>query len=152
MKNKVSQKKQLTMFCSLTVAYTSLLVGILRFGLEIADVIFMDAVFNYETCTRLVIYTCIILSAISIVRFLKNVDKGFVFDKKNIYPLRFFAWTVTLTGIILTPINRNLYKHTLRSVQSGSENERRTGTYYLNHKIIKGNNNEDDMENIQAAL
>ena len=91
MKNKVSQKKQLTMFCSLTVAYTSLLVGILRLGLEIADVIFMDAVFNYNTCIRLVIYTCIILSAISIVCFLKNVDKGFVFDKKNIYPLRFFA-------------------------------------------------------------
>lgn len=105
MKIKVSQKKQLTMFCSLTVAYSSMLVGILRFGLEIADVIFMDTVFNYETCTRLVIYTCIILSAISIVCFLKNVDKGFVFDKKNIYPLRFFAWTVTLTGIILTVIN-----------------------------------------------
>lgn len=105
MKNSISQKKQLTMFCSFTVAYASLLIGILRFGLEIADVIFMDTAFNYETCTRLVIYTCIILSAISIVRFLRNVDKGFVFDKKNIYPLRFFAWTVTLAGIILTVIN-----------------------------------------------
>ena len=45
MKNKVSQKKQFTMFGSLTVAYSSILVGILRLGLEIADVIFMDAVF-----------------------------------------------------------------------------------------------------------
>lgn len=105
MENKISQKKQFMMFASLTVAYSSILVGILRFGLEVTDIIFMDAVFNYGTCTRLVIYTCIILSAISIVRFLKNVDKGFVFDKKNIYPLRFFAWTVTLTGIILTVIN-----------------------------------------------
>lgn len=105
MKNSISQKKQLTMFCSFTVAYASLLIGILRFGLEIADVIVMDTAFNYETCTRLVIHTCIILSAISIVRFLRNVDKGFVFDKKNIYPLRFFAWTVTLAGIILTVIN-----------------------------------------------
>ena len=64
MKNKVSQKKQLTMFCSLTVAYTSLLVGILRLGLEIADVIFMDAVFNYNTCIRLVIYTCILCDSL----------------------------------------------------------------------------------------
>lgn len=105
MKNKISQKKQFTMFGSLTIAYSGMLVGILRLGLEIADVLLLDKVFNYDTFTRLIIYLCIILSAISIVRFLKNVDKGFVFDKKNIYPLRFFAWTVTLTGVILTVIN-----------------------------------------------
>lgn len=105
MEKKTSQKKQITMFSSLTIAYSGMLIGILRFCLEIADVFLLDKVFNYDTLTRLIIYICIIISAISIVRFLKNVDKGFVFDKKNIYPLRFFAWTVILTGVILTVIN-----------------------------------------------
>lgn len=105
MEKKISQKKQITMFGSLTIAYSGMLIGILRFCLEIADVFLLDKVFNYDTLTRLIIYICIIISAISIVRFLKNVDKGFVFDKKNIYPLRFFAWTVILTGVILTVIN-----------------------------------------------
>lgn len=105
MEKKISQKKQITMFGSLTIAYSGILIGILRFCLEIADVFLLDKVFNYDTLTRLIIYICIIISAISIVCFLKNVDKGFVFDKKNIYPLRFFAWTVILTGVILTVIN-----------------------------------------------
>lgn len=105
MKNKTSQKKQLTMFCSLTVAYVSMLVGVLRFCLEIAKVIFMDAVFDIDTITRLIIYVCITLSALSIVRFLKNVNKGFAFDKRNIYPLRYFGFTVTLTGLILVVLH-----------------------------------------------
>lgn len=101
MKNKISQKKQLTMFCSLTVAYISMLVGILRFCIDMVDIVFMDAVFDIDTVTRLVTYACITLSAVSIVRFLKNVEKGFIFDRKNIYPLRHFGLTVALTGIVL---------------------------------------------------
>lgn len=90
MKNKTSQKKKLTMFCCLTVAYVSIVVA-LRFCLEIAKIIFMDAVFNIDTITRLTIYVCTTLSVLSIVRLLKNVDKGIAFDKRNIYPLRYLG-------------------------------------------------------------
>lgn len=105
MENKNDQKKQFIMFGSLTTAYCGMFVGGLRFGLEIAEIVVGDSVFGMETVARLVIYLCTILSAVFLVRFLKNVDKGFVFDRKNIYPLRYFGWTVTLTGVALVVLH-----------------------------------------------
>lgn len=102
MRHSKQQKWQLTLFCSLTIAYTSLLIGILRFSLDLAKIIFTNAALNTETLTKLIIYVCITSSAVSVVRFLKNVDKGFIFDRKNVQPLRWFGWTVTLTGLLLT--------------------------------------------------
>lgn len=37
MEYRISQKKQMTMFCSLTVAYMSMLVGISRYVLKFLD-------------------------------------------------------------------------------------------------------------------
>lgn len=105
MENKNDQKKQFIMFGSLMTAYCSMFVGGVRFGLEIAETVVGDSVFGMETVARLVIYLCTILSAVFLVRFLKNVDKGFVFDRKNIYPLRYFGWTVTLTGVALVVLH-----------------------------------------------
>lgn len=101
MENKIKQKRQLVMFCSLTVAYVSMFVGVLRFCLEIGKVVFTGAEVDLSIITLLVMYVCITISAVAIVRFLKNVDRGYIFDKKNIFPLRFFGYTVMLTGIIL---------------------------------------------------
>lgn len=119
MRNSKQQKWQLTLFCSLTIAYTSLLIGILRFSLDLAKIIFTNAALNTETLTKLIIYVCITSSAVSVVHFLKNVDKGFIFDRKNVQPLRWFGWTVTLTGLLLTLL------HTL------SDSSTQTYIFYL---------------------
>lgn len=58
MRNSKQQKWQLTLFCSLTIAYTSLLIGILRFSLDLAKIIFMNAALNTETLTKLIINIC----------------------------------------------------------------------------------------------
>lgn len=84
-----------------------------------AKIIFTNAALNTETLTKLIIYVCITSSAVSIVRFLKNVDKGFIFDRKNVQPLRWFGWTVTLTGLLLTLL------HTL------SDSSTQTYIFYL---------------------
>ena len=81
MENKIKQKRQLVMFCSLTVAYVSMFVGILRFCLEIGKVVFTGAEVDLSIITLLVMYVCITISAVAIVRFLKNVDRGYIFDK-----------------------------------------------------------------------
>lgn len=119
MRHSKQQKWQLTLFCSLTIAYTSLLIGILRFSLDLAKIIFTNAALNTETLTKLIIYVCITSSAVSVVRFLKNVNKGFIFDRKNVQPLRWFGWTVTLTGLLLTLL------HTL------SDSSTQTYIFYL---------------------
>ena len=78
MENKIKQKRQLVMFCSLTVAYVSMFVGILRFCLEIGKVVFTGAEVDLSIITLLVMYVCITISAVAIVRFLKNVDRGYI--------------------------------------------------------------------------